>query len=37
MARFIRHVVDVDGLTSNFALERTAGSHSLAAAAHRER
>jgi hypothetical protein len=37
MAGFIRHGVDVDGLTSNLALERTAGSHSLAAAGQRER
>ena len=37
MARLLRHAIDIDGLTSNSPLDRTAGSHSLAAAGQRER
>jgi len=37
MARVIRRDIDVHGLTSNFALERTAGSRALAGAGHRGR
>ena len=37
MAQLLHHRVNFNRLTSNFALDRTPGSHSLAAAGHRDR